>query len=619
MKKVLLFTLALCFAVVSYAQIATPPKAFLTKAQQTVQKEPVRDVTSFTQTVNPTVKNFQVLPEETVVGLSWYDLFSNTFIGNRMAYYADGTMATAWTYGIEASSFPDRGTGYNYFDGNAWGAQPSARVESVRTGWGHIADWGPDGEIIAAHNADNLQFSRRDTKGAGAWTEFNYLGVAKPTWPRHATSGENNEYLHVVYHSYDAYGDMPGAILYSRSSDGGDTWDPADVIMDGMGPDYYYEFQAETYAVDARGNTVSILIGGAWNDMFLMKSTDNGDTWEKIMIWEHPYPFFDFEATITDTTFSPDNSANLCIDAEGKTHVVFGITRTLHDAVGTTYSYFPWVDGIGYWNEDMPAFGNDLSALAPPQYGYATSEMVEDYNYVGYAQDVDGDGELTYITTSTGFPMSYRSIGLSTMPIIHVDDMGRRFVVFASYTETFDNFEWNYHKLWARAYDNGSWGPFYHVTQDIVHIFDESIYPCMANGSDDDNIYFMYMADGSPGTALDGDHDYQENRMVVAALPKTDVLTGVKNPGVITDASVSQNYPNPFSGTSTITVNLKNNANLSLEVTSLTGQQIMVKERGYVNAGTYYFQVDASDLPTGIYFYTVTADDSKVTRKMIVR
>jgi hypothetical protein len=205
------------------------------------------------------------------------------------------------------------------------------------------------------------------------------------------------------------------------------------------------------------------------------------------------------------------------------------------------------------------------------------------------------------------------------MPTIHVDDQGRIFVVYASTTETFDNFEWNYKKLWARAYDNGIWGPFYHVTQDITHIFDESINPSMANGSDDENIYFLYMADGTPGTAIDGDHDYQENRITVAALPKSDLLTGIHTPGVITDAIVSQNYPNPFTGTSTITVTLKRNANLSIEVTNNTGQQIMLKERGYVIAGTYYFSVDATEIPSGIYFYTVKADDSQVTRKMIVQ
>jgi len=619
MKKVLLFTLAFCMAIMGYSQIATPPKALLTKARKVELKEPVRDVTSFTQTVNPTVKNYMIEPDETTVGISWYDLFSNTFIGNHVAMFSDGTMSAGWTYGIEATAFNDRGTGYNYFDGNSWGPQPTSRIESLKTGWGHVSDWGTDGEIVIAHNANNLEISRRATKGSGDWTEFSYTGVAKPTWPRHATSGDENQYLHVIYHSYDAYGGQPGAMLYCRSLDGGDTWDIADQVLDGTGPDYYYELQAETYAIDARGNTVAILVGGAWNDMFIMKSTDNGDNWTKIMVWEHPYPFFDFETTITDTVFAPDNSGQIAIGPDGKCHVVFGINRTLHDAVGTTYSYFPFVDGIGYWNEDMPAFSNDLSALAGPQYGYATSEMVEDYNYIGWTQDVDGDGVISFITTSTGFPMSYREIGVSTMPTIEVDDQNRVFVVWASTTETYDNFEWNYKKLWARAYDNGAWGPFYHVTQNIVHIFDESVYPSMMHGSDDNNIYFLYMADGSPGTALDGDHDYQENRMIVAALPKSDVLTGIKNPGTITETSVSQNYPNPFSGTTTITVDLEKNATLSMEVTNLTGQQIMLKERGYVNAGTYYFQVDATDLPSGIYFYTVKANNSSVTKKMIVR
>lgn len=247
--------------------------------------------------------------------------------------------------------------------------------------------------------------------------------------------------------------------------------------------------------------------------------------------------------------------------------------------------------------------------------------MIEDVNYIGWTQDMDGDGVITFITTSTGFPMSYSSIGVSTMPTIHVDDLNRVFVVWASTTETFDNFEWNYKKLWARAYDNGVWGPFYHVTQDITHIFDESIYPSIAHGSDAENIYFLYQADATPGEAVGTapDHDFQENRIIVAALPKTDVLTGIHTPGTITESSVSQNYPNPFSGTSTITVTLKQNANLSLEVTTITGQQIMLKERGYVNAGTYYFQVGATEIPSGIYFYTVKAGNSQVTKKMIVK
>jgi hypothetical protein len=215
--------------------------------------------------------------------------------------------------------------------------------------------------------------------------------------------------------------------------------------------------------------------------------------------------------------------------------------------------------------------------------------------------------------------MAYRELGFSTMPAITVDDDGRVFVAWASTTETYDNFDYNFKKIWARAYENGEWGPFLHVTEDIIHIFDESIYTTVAEGSDD-AIYVFYQADGTPGTALDGDHDYQENRMIVAAIDKTDLLTGIgDNENLISAASVSQNYPNPFNGTTTITVNLESNASLSMVVTNMLGQEVQSFERGSVPSGTYFFEVNGENLTEGVYFYTVKADNSSVTKKMVVR
>jgi hypothetical protein len=220
------------------------------------------------------------------------------------------------------------------------------------------------------------------------------------------------------------------------------------------------------------GDTLAFLAASAWHDLFMMKSTDNGESWEKTVIWEHPYPFFDWNVTITDTFFCVDNSASIALDPTGKAHVVFGISRVIHSAIGTTYNYYPGVDGIGYWNEDMATFSNDLNALAPPQYGYPTTELVEDLNYIGWTQDVDGDGEITFVSTSTGFPMSYREMGISTMPAISISPDNWIVVIYSSTTETFDNFDWNYKKLWMRDKQDGStWGPFMHLTEDIMHIF----------------------------------------------------------------------------------------------------------------------------------------------------
>jgi hypothetical protein len=81
---------------------------------------------------------------------------------------------------------------------------------------------------------------------------------------------------------------------------------------------------------------------------------------------------------------------------------------------------------------------------------------------------------------------------------------------------------------------------------------------------------------------------------------------------------VSQNYPNPFSDVSNIKVNLNRGSNLSLEVFTITGQQVLSQDYGFASAGAKTLTVNANNFVPGVYFYTVTAGDSKVTHKMVV-
>ncbi|OQX78701.1 MAG: hypothetical protein B6D61_04945, partial [Bacteroidetes bacterium 4484_249] len=74
-------------------------------------------------------------PEEEIIGNTYYDLQTNTSCQNRFYVYDDGTMGATWTFGIDYPGFSgDRGTGYNYFDGENWGSYPVERIESLRTG-----------------------------------------------------------------------------------------------------------------------------------------------------------------------------------------------------------------------------------------------------------------------------------------------------------------------------------------------------------------------------------------------------------------------------------------------------------------------------------------------------
>jgi hypothetical protein len=83
--------------------------------------------------------------------------------------------------------------------------------------------------------------------------------------------------------------------------------------------------------------------------------------------------------------------------------------------------------------------------------------------------------------------------------------------------------------------------------------------------------------------------------------------------------SSAQNYPNPFSQSTTIRTDLVKSANLSLRITDITGREIMQINKGIVNAGTYEFTVNGANLQDGVYFYTIIADNSKLTRKMVVK
>jgi len=627
MKRILLLSLALCFGLVGISQEATTrqDKFKLAKSDSEMINRATDNASNFSNPVSMVRSTYVVAPSEVQLGTTWYDLFSNFGVGNRFWRFEDGTMAAVWMLGYEATSFPDRGTGYNYYNGTEWGTEPDTRIEDLKCGWPSITAWGANGEISVAHNGvTGLEFIQRDTKGTGAWTQTNFLGPEgienDITWPRLITSGENNEYIHLIVNTNGEWEGQARTIVYSRSDDGGTTWDPHNVVLPEYGPDNYLEITQDKYVMASNGNTICFLYVNAYSDMFYLRSDDNGDSWETNIVWEHPIPFYDDATMPIDSIFVPDYSGHMAIDNNGMAHVVFGITRYINDDGGSGFfTYHPeWSDGIGYWNDSMEPFkGSNYDAVGPPDISYVNSDLVLDETYVGWMQDLDDDG---VVTLAGNFPT--RVYGMCQQPAIHVDDFGRRFIVFSANAETYEYTGGvdpvNYKHLFARAYDGGGgWGDFYHLTEDIGHIFDDCVYPMIARTSDD-NFYYFYQADITPGNALDSDHDYQENRWITGALPKVDLLTGVADEIVIEKGNVTQNFPNPFSTTSTVKVTLDHSASLILEISNLMGQKVYHQDLGQMPAGTHPVILDATNLDTGVYFYTIKTGDSSVTKRMIV-
>ena len=93
---------------------------------------------------------------------------------------------------------------------------------------------------------------------------------------------------------------------------------------------------------------------------------------------------------------------------------------------------------------------------------------------------------------------------------------------------------------------------------------------------------------------------------------------GINNSTIESTVSVSQNRPNPFNGTSQIDINLEKAANVSIEVINITGQKVYTNNYGKMGAGSHTVSISSNNLSSGVYFYTVVAGNTSVTKKMIV-
>jgi len=85
-----------------------------------------------------------------------------------------------------------------------------------------------------------------------------------------------------------------------------------------------------------------------------------------------------------------------------------------------------------------------------------------------------------------------------------------------------------------------------------------------------------------------------------------------------TDLIVSSNYPNPFTGKTSVDVTLANAGEVSIEISNVVGQTLLSSNYKNLHAGLNTLTIDGSELSHGLYFFTVKAGISSVTRTMAV-
>ncbi len=551
----------------------------------------------------------QKMFDNTIIGTTWYDVQSYTDLMQRVWAYPDGTVGATWMCAGQDLN-PDRGTGYNYYNGGEWGT-PNLHVgPSNRMGWPSYAPWGPNGEILAQYRyvagEGPVQFYKRENKGEGEWVET----ILDPpsgysiVWHSICTSGEDNEYIHVLAYTYDAdYNGQTNALLYYRSSDGAETWDISELVIDGLGPDYFPGIHSLSYQwANPVGNTIAFTYAfdelGGW----IFKSTDNGDNWQKIQVMETTLDPFNLPVD-SDKIPCGSGTAAIVLDSEGSAHVVFGRMAKIY--TGGDLFYYPFTDGLIYWNESMPVIDTTLISSYTMDYLYDAG-MLCGWVFTDQPTYSVPDGQPNYSNGSCGFPQ------------MSIDASDNIFIASSTLCPDFTNGEFIYRHIIANStYDLGnSWVGMIDLNADIQYIFSECAYPAMAPFIDD-YVHVVFQEDPYPGIHewLEN-HDAVENNMMHMAIDK-NVFVGIGE-AVATSNIGLTTYPNPVSDQLTLGIELLQPGTLSMEVSNAIGQQVHYESFGIYPQGSHRISLDMSDLPAGIYYVVVSVDGSKQVKKVVV-
>ena len=661
MKKVLLLSLGLVMGFGAFAQ-KTVSKSEL--RQYTVTKGAAfgtEVVTNTAETFAPksqqsVVTNRYETREESEVIHTMYDLQTNSFLANRMYQRNDGSIGVVTTFSMSGDAAAgDRGTGYNYYDGSEWGEMPDARIESERTGWPSIAPWGAEGEIIVNHSS-GINYYIREKAGEGEWTKGTIPAPAgleglpsglNPTWPRVATSGPNNEVIHVISAAQDANDGNASYTFYARSTDGAQTWDVSFGPLFEYG-DHYNLYSADDYAIATNGDNVALFYcGGIQGHAVICKSADNGQTWERVIVWENPYYGIDFgtdEASIFEKLFVPAHGT-IAIDNDGIAHVAMSVGCVSHSELtpdGLSWSIWSGLpmDGIAYWNESygqpiQPRIeGDPHSALQlwfpaeddPEAYQAAfdstlfcgwipphpetwwtevTNEMIFD------GQTIDGQAG-DYSSQFGGCISAYPSIAVDPEGNIAVaysapdqTRMGDMYLFRTPYVSYLPKGE----TQWYVAADN-------FFSDEFLHMYDEATcVTAVPNPVQPNEFIFSYLADPEFGFAYGtypSQSQYSESVLYVGKISSEYIEVNVDEQ--IANDVVYNVYPNPAS--EMIFVSSSMNADATVTFTNLAGQTVKVVN---ANLTTGENGISINDLNSGIYFCTVKANGYSHTSKVVVK
>lgn len=371
----------------------------------------------------------------------------------------------------------------------------------------------------------------------------------------------------------------------------------------------------------------SFLMGHAWSNdgqtgYVMMVSNDTNDTAEK---WAFPKLAKTTDAGATWT---------LLPDFDFSSNTLTGLGDFLPNVQGQDYAFPFFLSTYGY---DMQIDANGefhLSIGVTGAYSAHKDSLQYSYSFGPGLHHI-----MHFYTTSTGWDYRYvREVQTAE--------------VEASTTNSFGDIGWD-HRVQSSRTEDGS-KVFVHFIETNPDFADDNAFPDIfawgidvntgnttlpvnfTEGTDyDGGNYFTFMGDrvlSNAGTYTIPVTTTSPNPSLDPAQPVThDLVTGIEfndadfqdrlsvNEAAKADFNVTV-YPNPaVGGMANINVNLTETTEVTVMVANTLGQTVKTLNAGTLVAGNNTIEVNVSDLAAGVYFYSVTANNNTVTKRLIVK
>lgn len=305
--------------------------------------------------------------------------------------------------------------------------------------------------------------------------------------------------------------------------------------------------------------------GQAFYTFAYKKTTNDGATWDANWTWVNPYTL----AALTGKVHALNYEVDAIVDGAGLLHFAGTFVDTVNPAAtSNTGIYRVWGSGTT-WNAELVSKVNKTSQSLPG--GLSTLNEVEfATNWAGTVGVLKWRDVKTAADTVSDIFMA-GAWGTSKTPVNITNTPG----VNEKYSQM------------------SAWG---YMSSPTVFRAD-ALYTIFGTGDTNDLNESEYWY-------LSGN---------------TFTLTSVDdNPGVVGKFDLDQNFPNPFNPSTTIRYTIPENGLVTLKVFDVLGREVTTLINEVQNAGTHTAQFRAKDMPTGMYLYTITADNFTSTKKMML-